>query len=137
MHNPLIWITPATMHHQFRDKTYLQRQLNITKLITLFSLITHHSCRCFQNHIYMLLTNFTNVFLILQQLRNFQKISLPLPWKLQNTGQWHVNMAFERCYCLPSVLGRRSRPDHTRHSFRMCLHHLLLDTHKPHSMTAT
>ena len=70
-------------------------------------------------------------------LRIFQKI-LPLPpWKLQNTGWWYVNMAFGSHYHLPSVLDRRSQPNHTRHSLRTCLHHLLLDTHHPHTMTAT
>ena len=34
-------------------------------------------------------------------------------------------------------MGRRSRPDDPQHSLRTCLHHLLLDTHKPHTMTAT
>ena len=42
-------------------------------MITLFSFIIHHSHRCFQNHIYMLLTSFTNMFLIPWQLRIFQK----------------------------------------------------------------
>ena len=42
----------------------------------------------------MSLTNFTNMFLIPQPLRIFQKISLPPPWKLQNAGRWHMNMAF-------------------------------------------
>ena len=41
----------------------------------------------------------------------------------------------ECCYCLTSVLGRRPRPDHPRYSLRTCLHHLLLDTHQPHTMT--
>ena len=66
--------TGCHMHHQFRDKTYLQKQLDTTKMITLFSFIIHHSHRCFQNCIYMLLTSFTNMFLIPQQLRIFQKI---------------------------------------------------------------
>ena len=81
----------------------------------------------------MLLTNFTNIFLILWPLRTFQQISLQPPWKLQNTGLWHL----ECCYCLTSVLGRRSQPEHTRHSLRMCLHHLLLDTHQSHTTSAT
>ena len=34
------------------------------------------------------------MFLIPWPLRVFQKISLQLPWRLQNTGQWHANMAF-------------------------------------------
>ena len=45
-------------------------------------------------YIYMLLTNCTNMFLIPWPLRIFQRISLLPPWKLQNTGQWHVNIAF-------------------------------------------
>ena len=66
-----MWVTLAATCHQFRDKTYLQKQLDTTKMITLFSFIIHHSHRCFQNRIYMLLTSFTNMFLIPQQLRIF------------------------------------------------------------------
>ena len=43
-------------------------------MITLFSIIIPHSHRCFQNHVYMLLTSFSNMFLISPQLRIFQKI---------------------------------------------------------------
>ena len=46
---------------------------------------------------------------------------------------WHL----ECHYHLTSVLGRRPQPNHPRHSFRACLYHLLLDTHKPHTTTAT
>ena len=46
---------------------------------------------------------------------------------------WHL----ECCYCLTSILGRRSWPNYPRCSLRTCLHHLLLDTHQPHTMSAT
>ena len=133
-----MWVTLATTCHQLRDKTYLQKQLDTAKMITLFSFIIHHSHRCFQNHIYMLLTSFTNMFLIPQQLRIF-----PENFHHHHHGNcrilangmwiWHL----ECCYWLPAVWGRRPWPDHPRHSFRMFLHHLLLDTHKPHTTTAT
>ena len=71
------------------------------------------------------------------QLSILQKYSSPPPWKLQNTGQWHEYGIWNACYCLPSVLGRRSQPNYPGYSFRTCLHHLLLDAHQPHTMTAT
>ena len=49
-----MWITLATMHHIFRDKTYLQTAKIMTSMITLIFLITFHSHRCFQTHIYSL-----------------------------------------------------------------------------------
>ena len=89
-------------------------------------------------YIYMLLTNFTIMFLIPWQLRIFQNIFITTSMEtaeywLMACRIWHL----ECHYHLTSVLGRRPRPNHPRHSFRTCLHHLLLDTHKPHTMTAT
>ena len=106
-------------------------------MITLFSPITHHSRRCFQNHIYMLLTNFTNMFLIPQQLSILQKFHHRHHGncRILANGMWIWHL--ECCYCLPSVLGRRSQPSYPGYSFRMCLHHLLLDAHQPHTMTTT
>ena len=69
-----MWITQAATYHHFRDQTYLQNTWNITKMITLFSIIIHHSHRCFRVHIYMSITHFTIMFLIPWQLRIFQKI---------------------------------------------------------------
>ena len=106
-------------------------------MITLFSLIMHHSHRCFQNYIYMLLTNFTIMILIPRQLRIFQNIHHYQHGNCRiladGTRIWHL----ECCYCLTSVLGRRPWPDHPRHSLRTCLHHLLLDTHQSHTTSAT
>ena len=132
-----MWITRAAKHHHLRDQTYLKNNWNITKMITLFSLIIHHSHRCFRNYIYMLLTNFTTMFLIPWQLRFFQNIHHHQHGNCRILADgmriWHL----ECCYRLTSVLGRRPQPDHPRHSFRARLYHLLLDTHKPHTMTAT
>ena len=46
---------------------------------------------------------------------------------------WHL----EHCYHLTSILGRKSWPNYPRHSLRTCLHHLLPDTHQPHTTPAT
>ena len=66
----------------------------ITKMITLFSIIIHHSHRCFHYYIYMSLPSFPHMFLIPCHLRIFPAYSSPPAWRLQNTGQWHENMAF-------------------------------------------
>ena len=130
-----MWITQAATCHLLRDQTYLQNTWNITKMITLFSIIIHHSHRCFHYHIYMSLTSFPNMFLIPRCLRIFQNIHHCQhgDCRLLANGMriWHLE-----CHnCLTSVLGRRPWPDHPRHSLRTCLHHLLLDTHQPHTMT--
>ena len=49
------------------------------------------------------------------------------------TGIWHL----ECRYCITSILGRRPRPNHLGHSFRACLHPLLLDEQQPHLMPTT
>ena len=129
-----MWITQAAMHHHFRDQMYLQNTWNITKMITLFSIIIHHSCRCFHYYIYMSLTSFPNMFLMPWHLRVFQNIHHHQHGDcriLANGMQiWHL----EHRYHLTSVLGRRPRPNHPRHSFRTCLHPLLLDFNQPHPM---
>ena len=132
-----MWITQAATCHHFRDQMYLQNTWNITKMITLFSIIIHHSHRCFQYYIYMLLTSFSNMFLIPWHLRIFQHIHHHQhgDCRLLSNGMsiWHL----ECCHCLTSVLGRRPQPDHPRHSFRACLHPLLLDKQQPHLMPTT
>ena len=104
-------------------------------MITLFSIIIHHSHRCFCYHIYMSLTSFfPTCFLIPQHLRIFQNIHHHQhgDHRILANGMriWHL----ECRYCLTSVLGRRPRPNHPRHSLRMCLHPLLLDFNQPHPM---
>ena len=77
---------------------------------------------------------FPNMFLIPWHLRIFQTIHQHQHGDCRiladGTGIWHL----ECCYCLTSVLGRRPRPDHPRHSLRTCLHPLLLDFNQPHPM---
>ena len=132
-----MWITQAAMCHHLRDQTYLQNTWNITKMITLFSIIIHHSRRCFHYHIYICHWHaFPNMFLIPWHLRIFQHIHHHQHGDCRiladGTRIWHL----ESCYCLTSVLGRRPRPDHPRYSLIMCLHHLLLDSNQPHPMPA-
>ena len=78
---------------------------------------------------------FPNMFLIPQHLRIFQNIHHHQhgDHRILANGMriWHL----ECHYCLTAVLGRRPWPNHPRHSLRTCLHHLLLDTHQPHTMT--
>ena len=89
-----------------------------------------------KSYIYMLLTNFTTIFLIPWQLRIFQNIHHHQHGNCRILADgmriWHL----ECHYHLTSVLGRRPWPDHPRHSLRTCLHHLPLDTHQSHTMSA-
>ena len=132
-----MWITQAAICHHFRDQTYLQNTWNITKMITLFSIIIHHSHRCFHYYIYMSLPGFPNMFLIPWYLRIFQHIHHHQhgDCRILANGMriWHL----ECHYCLNSVLGRRPGPDHPRCSFRACLHPLLMDKQQPHLMPTT
>ena len=129
-----MWIMQVATCHHFRDQMYLQNTWNITKMITLFSIIIHHSHRCFQYYIYLLLTSFTNMFLIPWHLRIFQHIHHHQHGDCRLLADamriWHL----ECCHCLTSVLGRRPWPDHPRYSFRVCLHPFLLDFNQPHPM---
>ena len=131
-----MWTTLAATCHHLRDQTYLQNNWNITKMITLFSLIMHHSHRCFQKLYIYVTDKFTTMFLIPWQLRIFQNIHHHQHGNCRILANgmriWHL----ECHYHLTSVLGRRPQPSHPRHSLRMCLHHLLLDTHQPHPTTA-
>ena len=82
--------------------------------------------------LYIFLTkNFTNMFLIPLLIRVFQKFHYNYHGDCRilanGTWIWHL----ECHYHLTSILGRRSWPDYPRPSLRMCLHHLLLDTHQP------
>ena len=86
----------------------------------------------------MLLTNFTTMFLILQQLRIFQNISSPPPWKLQTTGQWHVEYGiWNTTIASLQFWAEDLDPITPRHSLRICLHNFLLDAHQSHAMSAT
>ena len=104
-------------------------------MITLFSLIVHHSHRCFWKLYIYVTDKFITMFLILWQLKIFQNIHHHQHGNCRILADcmriWHL----ECCYHLTSVLGRRPWPNHPRHSLRTCLHHLLLDTHQPHTMT--
>ena len=77
------------------------------------------------------------MFLILRQLRIFQNIHHHHHGNCcilaDGMRIWHLECCI---IASTSVLGRRSWPNHPRHSLRTCLHHLLLDTHQPHPMTA-
>ena len=106
-------------------------------MIALFSIIKHHSHRCFQNYIYILLTNFTTMILIPWQLRIFQRIFIPT--SMETAEYWLMAWEYHIWNATIASLqffGRRSWPNHPRHSFKMCLHHLLLDINQPHTMTA-
>ena len=65
----------------------------MTSMITLFFLIIFHSHRCFQTYIYFL-QDFLRHVINTTTIKSFTEISLQLPWRLQNTGWWHVNMPF-------------------------------------------
>ena len=120
--------TISEIRHIFKTPEILPRWLPC------FSIIIHHSYRCFHCYIYMSLRRFPNMFLIPQHLRIFHHIHHHQhgDCRILANGMriWHL----ECCYCLTSVLGRRPRPNHPRHSFRTCLHPLLLDFNQPHSM---
>ena len=95
-----MWMTQAAMCHHFRDQTYLQNTWNITKIITLFSIIIHHSHRCFHYYIYMSLPSFPIMFLIPWHLRIFSSIFIttsmetaeywPMAWEY---GIWNATIA--------------------------------------------
>ena len=102
-------------------------------MITSFFIIIFHSHRCFQPNIY--------------SLQNFLKhvINTATVWVLQKfQHNYHgdcriladgMQICHLEChYCLTSILGRRPQSSHPRHSLRMHLHHLLLDTYQPHIM---
>ena len=68
-----MWITPADMCHQFRDKMYLQKQLKYYQddylVFPHYTSFTQMLSKLYiyiyiYIYIYMLLTNFTNMFLI-------------------------------------------------------------------------
>ena len=104
-------------------------------MITLFFLIICHSHRCFQNYIYIPQKNFTNMFLILLLIRVFQKFYHNYHGDCRILANGMQIQHLECHYCLPLILGRRTWPYYPRHSLRMCLHHLLLDTHQPYTMS--
>ena len=125
-----------TGHHVPHIQRYdvPSNRTNMTMMITLFFLILLHSHRCFQTHINFLQDFFRHV-INTATIKNFTEISLQLPWRLQNTGQWQVNM-LSGMLLSPhfTFLGRRPRPYYPRHSLRMHLHNFLLDSYQPHTI---
>ena len=133
-----MWITLAATCHELRDKTYLQKQLNITMMITLFSLIICHSHRCFQNYIYIFLTEtLPTCFQYCYHLKFSRKFHYNYHGDCRILADGMLIWHLECCYCLTSILGRRSWPDYPRHSLRMCLHNLHLDTHQPYTTSTS
>ena len=106
----------------------------LPKWLLCFQPLHHHSHRCFRVYIYITLTHFTIIFLIPWHLRIFQNIHHHQHGDCRilanGTWIWHL----ECSHHVTSVLGRRPQLDHPRHSFRMCLHPLLLDFAQPHPM---
>ena len=101
-------------------------------MITSFSLIICHSCGCFQTTIYSL-KNFY-ISLILQPFV-FSRFFFTFYYgccRLLADGMWILHL--ECCYSFITVLDRRSQPSHPWYSLWMCLHHLFLHLHQPHTM---
>ena len=103
-------------------------------MITLFSLIIFHLHRCFQNYIYSQLNFIRNVFNT-TTIRVFQKFHYNYHGDHRILADGMQICHLKCCYCLTSFLGRRPWSDYPRHSLRMHLHHFLLDTHQPHTMS--
>ena len=83
-------------------------------------------------YIYLSLQYFLNMFFIPWHLRFSQQITQHQHGNCRiladGTRIWHL----ECCHCITSILGRRPRPSHPRHSFWMHLQPFLLDFNQPH-----
>ena len=78
---------------------------------------------------------FSGMLLILLPLRVLQKFHYNYHGDCRILANGMQICHLEHCYHLPSILSRRPQPDYPRHSLRMHLHHLLLDTYQPHTMS--
>ena len=59
----MMWITLAAMHHQFRDKTYLQKQLDTTKIdYLIFNYYTSFTQMLSKSYIYVTDKLYQHVF---------------------------------------------------------------------------
>ena len=104
----------------------------ISTMITSFFLIIFHSHRCFQTNIYSL-QNFFRHIINTTTIRVFTEISHHYHRDCRILADGMRICHLEHCYCLTSILGRRPGSNYPRHSLRIHLHHLLLDTHQPHT----
>ena len=103
-------------------------------MITSFIPIMYHSCRCFQTTIYSLQKFSSDILLILPPLEFLQIIHHHYHGNCRILADGPGIFNLECCYCFTSILDRRPQSNYPRHSFRMCLHHLLLDTYEPHTI---
>ena len=102
-------------------------------MITLFSLIIFHSHRCFQTCIYSL-QNVLRRVINTATVRVLQKFHYNYHGDCRILADGMQICHLECHYCLTSILGRRPRSNYPRHSLRMHLHHLLLDTPTSHTL---
>ena len=94
-----MWITPAAMCPTLRDKTYLQNNKILPWRLPCFPSLYSIHIDAFKNYIYSQQNSIRHIFNT-TTIRVFKEISQQLPWRLQNTGQWHANMPF-RMLLLP------------------------------------
>ena len=131
-----MWIAPAATCHTLRDNMYLQNNWILPWWLPCFpSLYAIHTDAFKIKYIYSRQKPLPTCFLILLPIRVFQKFHYNYhgDCRILADGTW---IWYLECrYCLTSILGRRSRPNYPSHSLRTCLHHLLLDTHQPHTMS--
>ena len=131
---PFMWMTQTTMCCQSQDQMYLQNTCNIIEIITLFSIIIHHSHRCFHLYIYIYwsLQYFPNMLFISQHLRIFQHLTQYHHGNCRILADgmriWHL----ECHHCITAILDRRSWPSQPRCCFWKCLQPFLLDFNQPH-----
>ena len=128
-----MWITLAATCHTLRDKTYLQT----TKF-------DHNDYLVFPSFYPIHTDAFKTIYIYSQQnfirhvsntttVRVFQKFHYNYHGDYRILADGTRICHLECHYHLTSILGRRPQPDYPRHSLRMHLHHLLLDTHQPHT----
>ena len=103
-------------------------------MITLFSLIISHSHRCFQIYIYSR-QNLLRHVIDTATIRVLQKFHYNYhgDYRIVADSTWICHL--EHCCQLTSILGRRPQSNYPKHSIRMHLHHLLLDTYQPHTLS--
>ena len=127
-----MWIAPATTHHLFRDKTYLQ---------------TRDSCSWWLPHFFSSYAIHADAFKpvyipykIFRHILNTATIRLLQKFHHHFHGDCRILangmriFHLEYRYCFATILDRGSWSSYPQHSHRMHLHYLLLDIHQPHTM---
>ena len=102
-------------------------------MITSFSLIMCHSCKCLQTSIYSLQNFFIHI-INTATIRVLQKFHHHHHGDCRILANGTRIFNLECHYHFTTVWGRRPQSNHPWHSLRMHLDHLLLDTYQPHAM---